>query len=354
MQEARITVGVAVYNIAPYLGACLDNVLAQTCADFDVIAVDDGSTDESGAILDAYAQKDARIRVIHQANAGVSVARNAMIEACETRWLWMVDGDDEIEPNAIESWMREKDDALDIVVSGRFAGVGEGKLAEMSERERFLGVKRVLCKLPAGEDAYGLSRTMWSSVWVRLFNVEFLREMNLSLTPGLHKAQDVLFVLQTHAAARRVGLLNRPLYRYIPRDTTSVTKRLNPRIPAYVVMLVDALDAFIAPMRSAELDEALSGTVLLQTMTAIELCFGHPQNEKPYAERHAAFRAFLQTPSIARRLAGLRRVDEGVARCARPFILLGDLRGATLVLRANRRLRRFARKLLRRGEGQSV
>ena len=63
---------IPVYNVAPYLRECLDSVLKQTFTDWEAICVDDGSTDESGAILDEYAAKDKRFRVIHQANAGVS------------------------------------------------------------------------------------------------------------------------------------------------------------------------------------------------------------------------------------------------------------------------------------------
>lgn len=72
---------IPVYNVAPYLRECLDSVLAQICTDWEweAICVDDGSTDGSGAILDEYAARDGRFKVIHQTNAGVSAARNAAL-----------------------------------------------------------------------------------------------------------------------------------------------------------------------------------------------------------------------------------------------------------------------------------
>jgi len=87
---------IPVYNVAPYLRECLDSVLAQTYADWEAICVDDGSTDGSGAILDEYAAKDGRIRVVHKENEGVSVARNVGISQAVGKWIGFVDADDVI------------------------------------------------------------------------------------------------------------------------------------------------------------------------------------------------------------------------------------------------------------------
>lgn len=93
---------IPVYNVAPYLRECLDSVLAQTFTDWEAICVDDGSTDGSGAILDEYAAKDNRIKVIHQANTGVSAARNTALEIAVGEYVCFVDGDDVILPKWFE------------------------------------------------------------------------------------------------------------------------------------------------------------------------------------------------------------------------------------------------------------
>ena len=85
---------IPVYNVSPYLRECLDSVLAQTFTDWEAICVDDGSTDGSGAILDEYAAKDARFKVIHQKNAGVSAARNVALGVVSGEWLTFLDADD--------------------------------------------------------------------------------------------------------------------------------------------------------------------------------------------------------------------------------------------------------------------
>lgn len=87
---------VPVYNVAPYLRECLDSVLHQTFNDWECVCVNDGSTDESGAILDEYARKDKRFRVFHKPNGGVSSARNLALDHVRGEWIGFLDGDDVI------------------------------------------------------------------------------------------------------------------------------------------------------------------------------------------------------------------------------------------------------------------
>lgn len=97
-----ISVIVPVYNVASDLPRCLDSILAQTHPYIEVIAVDDGSTDESGAILDRYAVRNPVIRVIHKENGGVTYARLCGMKEASGTWIGFVDGDDEIEPDMYE------------------------------------------------------------------------------------------------------------------------------------------------------------------------------------------------------------------------------------------------------------
>lgn len=93
---------IPVYNVAAYLPACLDSVLAQTFCDWEAICVDDGSTDGSGELLDGYAQRDARFVVIHQKNGGVSVARNAGLAVARGDYVGFVDADDCLCPDWLQ------------------------------------------------------------------------------------------------------------------------------------------------------------------------------------------------------------------------------------------------------------
>lgn len=101
--ETAISVIVPVYRVEKYLPACIDSILNQTFTDFELILVDDGSPDRCPEICDETAKRDARVRVIHQANAGLSAARNAGIEAAHGAWLSFVDSDDYIAPDFLET-----------------------------------------------------------------------------------------------------------------------------------------------------------------------------------------------------------------------------------------------------------
>ena len=98
-----ISVIIPVYRVEAYLPQCLDSVLGQTYEDLEVLCVDDGSPDGSGAILDAYAARDARVRVFHTENRGVSEARNLALETAAGAYLAFVDSDDWLEPEMLET-----------------------------------------------------------------------------------------------------------------------------------------------------------------------------------------------------------------------------------------------------------
>lgn len=102
MNNKLISVIVPVYNVEHYLNRCVDSILAQTYSDLEILLVDDGSTDSSGAICDAYARQDARVQVIHKKNGGLSDARNCGIEYAKGRYFCFVDSDDGIAPQMIE------------------------------------------------------------------------------------------------------------------------------------------------------------------------------------------------------------------------------------------------------------
>lgn len=106
----EISVIVPIYKVEPYLHRCVDSILAQTFTDFELILVDDGSPDNCGAICDAYAEKDQRVRVLHRENQGVSAARNAGIDwvfaNSDSKYIGFVDSDDWVHPRFLELMYR--------------------------------------------------------------------------------------------------------------------------------------------------------------------------------------------------------------------------------------------------------
>ena len=105
----KLSVIIPIYNTEKYLRDCIESILAQTFTDFELILVDDGSADRSGAICDEYCQLDGRIKVIHQKNGGVTVARKRGTEAASGDYISFIDSDDWIEPNMYHDMWKKAD-----------------------------------------------------------------------------------------------------------------------------------------------------------------------------------------------------------------------------------------------------
>lgn len=103
MNIPQISVIVPVYNVEKYLSRCIESILSQTFTDFELLLIDDGSTDRSGEICDEYAKKDTRIRVFHTKNRGVSAARNLGLDNAKGEWISFVDSDDWVENDYLKS-----------------------------------------------------------------------------------------------------------------------------------------------------------------------------------------------------------------------------------------------------------
>ncbi len=99
----KIGIIVPVYNVEIYLRRCIESILKQTFEDFEVILIDDGSTDRSGRICDEYAKKDARIQVVHKDNSGVADTRNKGLEIVETEYITFIDADDYVDSHYLET-----------------------------------------------------------------------------------------------------------------------------------------------------------------------------------------------------------------------------------------------------------
>lgn len=121
-----VSIVIPVYNAEHYLHKMLDGAVRQTFKDYELILVDDGSTDGSLAVCEDYQQKDARIHVIHQENAGASAARNRGIAECLGEYLTFWDADDEIEPDMLMAMVNNaQENKSDLVVCGVYTDIVE-------------------------------------------------------------------------------------------------------------------------------------------------------------------------------------------------------------------------------------
>lgn len=207
---------VPIYNVKEYIGRTLQSILNQTLCNFEIIAIDDGSTDGSGELLDDIAAKDPRIRVFHQPNAGVSAARNLGLDEAKGEWIVFVDGDDALCKNALEvlAGCINRHDKVDLIGYGftKVENLDSDSLnpfeQEVASHEKIYDCRHQTCFA-------ALNHYM---VWSEAFRRDILG--NLRFEP-LKNGEDVLFCNGLALRAKEYIEISSQLYLYLQREQSA-------------------------------------------------------------------------------------------------------------------------------------
>lgn len=243
-----VSVIVPVYNAETYLDACVQSLLSQTLSTIEIVLVNDGSTDGSGALCDRYAAADARVTVVHQDNKGASAARNAGIRHARGTYIGFVDSDDFVEPTMYQ-WLYEEAEAneADIVFCNLFTndqkmlpyladGVYEGERLRQEIYPRLIAV--------VDETKHG--KVLRGAVWCRIFKRELLLQNEILFHEGLIYNEDGLFCVQSTLKCARYAYLGQEfLYHHILVEG-SITKRYIPNLWSTQKAMIDELKACTA------------------------------------------------------------------------------------------------------------
>lgn len=182
----KVSIIVPVYNTEAYLPACIDCILGQSFTDFELLLVDDGSTDGSGVLCDAYQAKDSRVRVFHQQNGGVSAARNHGVGEAQGDWVCYVDSDDEVKPDYLKVM-------VEAICSDRCLVMGNLSDDRMSgnlkEDITLHGKEMVRYLLDS-------SALFLSGPVAKLFNRQLLMEHNICFPVGIHYGEDMVYLFR--------------------------------------------------------------------------------------------------------------------------------------------------------------
>ncbi len=206
--KGLVSIIMPVYRTEEYVEACVRSILAQTYSRWELIAVDDGSPDGSGRILDRLAAEDSRIRVIRQANGGVSRARNRGLEEASGEWICFADSDDEIEEDYLSRMLQDSlQSGADLVCCGYRKVTGDGescpavwnKDPRTSPEELLTGILNGTLDLPL---------TVWN--WL----IPAGRIRGIRFDPSLRYGEDSLFICRVLKQCGSVYFESAPLYRY--------------------------------------------------------------------------------------------------------------------------------------------
>ena len=219
-----VSIIVPIYNAENYLRRCVDSILNQEYTDFELLLVNDGSTDASGDICEEYGDQDPRVIVIQKENTGVSDSRNRALDRARGKYLQFLDSDDWITPDATRLFVRAAEEyGCDMVISDFYRVVGErlstkGDIEEegVLTREEFAAH---MMENPA-DFYYGV-------LWNKLYRRDIVEEHNLRMDTDINWCEDFMFNLEYIRYAKVFYALHAPIYYYVKRKGSLASQGIN-------------------------------------------------------------------------------------------------------------------------------
>lgn len=229
MREMFVSIIVPVYNVEQYLKECIESILAQAWKNFEVILVDDGSTDSSGKICDEYSQKKEFISVIHKKNGGLSSARNAGIDVAQGDYLAFIDSDDVVHPRYLSELVAiVKKEKADLAACNFCVG-SLCRWKNFSEVKYDIRCNEDVLKKMNDNDV------VVTVAWNKLYHAKFFREYGLRYPVGkIH--EDMFLTPQILYYTKKMVITNEQLYFYRQRENSIMNS-------SFSIKQLDALDA---------------------------------------------------------------------------------------------------------------
>lgn len=216
LNMAKISVIIPIYNAEVYLENCLESIKNQSFTDYEVLLIDDGSTDNSGKICDVFATKDFRFQVIHKSNGGVSSARNIGIEQAKGEWICFMDSDDTVEKDYLQHLYQGANQQNDILVVQGFKTI----LPQKQSRVRTFGTH-----LYTTTDIYQLFQVLNINrsgyPFAKLYNSQIIQQHQIRFIEQIHYAEDVMFMLTYMCHINAIQTLDGYNYNYYIRNNSN-------------------------------------------------------------------------------------------------------------------------------------
>lgn len=202
----KISIIVAVYNAADCLERCLESIIGQTFSDYEVLLINDGSTDESGTICDRYAQADSRFKVIHKENGGVGSARRAGIDNASGIYSIHIDADDWVEPDMLSTlYSTAVSEDADMVICDYFEDAGDLSMI-VGQNPGQLTNKSII---------KGLSGKLHGSCWNKLIKLDCYKRYGLNFYEGIDFGEDTIMLYRLLAHPMKICYCPRAFYHYV-------------------------------------------------------------------------------------------------------------------------------------------
>lgn len=244
--NSLVSIIVPVYNAEKYLYICIQSILQQSYSDFEIIIVDDGSTDSSRVICDGFAKRDKRIRVIHKNNEGVSEARNDALKIAKGKYVAFIDADDFITQNYICELMLAITRADADIAIGGYEKLGGISLSRKKKESNFANQIIILNRqepLSKNNIVYHTICTniVGCCVWNKLFKKELLK--NMKFDKNLSIGEDMVFALEYELKCNSFAYVYEDIYKYRMNPSSALNFIDNKSKSKNIYKWISALDA---------------------------------------------------------------------------------------------------------------
>lgn len=339
--EHKISIIIPAYNIEGYIEPCLNSILKQTFHDFEVIVVDDGSTDGTPGILDSYGDRDPRIKVIHKKNEGVSKARNTGIELATGTYYLFFDGDDFVEPYTCQELydliQKKEADAL-IYGYHRYEnqkvkdtwfpifkeGFYEGEAIFSELIPRFIG----LSSESINNWIHHVPNSLYvenPALWRTMLKASVVKENHLRFREDLKVGEDTIFISEYLSHAKKCFVYHKCYYYLVIRESSTIYQyEKNPfaKLEGKRNLLQARRDLTneIQSRCGRNMSQTWSGTVL---MSAIEIAFLMSRKHPEYGfwKRFGAYKSYVKEPTV-RSIIKESKIKLAANIMVIPFLLL--------------------------------
>jgi glycosyltransferase involved in cell wall biosynthesis len=283
-----VSVIVPVHNVERYIEKCIDSICNQTHRDIEIIVVDDGSPDNSGALVDALSKKDPRIEVFHTINKGVSSARNLGMERATGSFISFVDGDDYLAPDFIEYM-------VDIAnKTGAYFVMSRNCYKSADERQ--VDEEKIEIYTPEKAASELLYPYIDIGCWNKLFLRGFLLEKNIRFPTNFYMGEGLNFIVRAAQLSNYVGVGNKRVYHYRKDNLNSVTTKVNIEKFVNALAAIDNIENNTI-VKSREFSTALAFHRYLTIFYAFDTVIRTGQ-QKRYQIEHSQWRHAIRKGSI--------------------------------------------------------
>jgi glycosyltransferase EpsH len=276
----EVSIVVPVYHVAAYLPQCVESLLAQTFADFELILVDDGGDDACPAMCDAYAVRDSRVRVVHKKNGGLSDARNAGLAIARGTYIQFVDGDDYVEPQLLEACIRRfQETGADMVIF------------DFAQTYTETGTREVMKNVFGQDRVYSLADTpvlltsIANAAWNKMYRLSLFQKDHIEYPWGYYY-EDLGTTYRLLRRAQKIAFLNRVLYDYRKDRPGSISTDFSIRVFHILDMVKLTLDDYKKAGAYETYYEELKFLGGVNILSCLK--------KTPYAEDHALALKFVQ------------------------------------------------------------